>query len=150
MHPKFCRYTDDQLKILGYNPSLNTCTVKCSTVENQRKIDELVKGKFAMIIDAIFTSKDGKLDNVLGLQVSENAPQAVRSFMQNVLMADVGEIQAAPDDETALNCIIPRHCQTQSEMRPYMDSIKQFIADSRAKYIAEHLPKQNVKPSKTD
>ena len=130
-----CLYTDAQLKRMGFNPD-NFNHPVCLPDSNKEDVLSFVKGKFANVIDAIFTSTDGSLDNVLAMSVSEHAPQSVQTFIRNVLMCDVQAVQAAPDDETAFDTLIPRSAQSSAEIAPYLDSLRQIVSDARERAMS--------------
>lgn len=65
------------------------------------------------------------------MSISENAPQAVRSFVQNCLMVEMPDVRSAPDDETAFNTLIPRSAQALPELQPYLESIQEMVSLAR-------------------
>lgn len=133
MYKPHCRYSDDMLKDLGYHYAWqDEHTFHHPDFEkNSSELESLVKGQFKNIIDILFDQKDGSLPNGLDIQVSENAPDSVKSFVRNILMCDVKSFQAAPDDETALACLIPRSAQSLPEIEPYVDRMVSIIGESR-------------------
>lgn len=128
MDRKFCRYSASQLESLGYDPSSQD---HVPAVVSRTSMNDIARGMIGEIIDVLYTSKDGRLDNALQSLVTENAPESVRSFVNNVLLCDVKALQSAPDDETAFRCLIPRHACTPSELKPYLADIGNFIAEHR-------------------
>lgn len=139
MHPSICRYSKDQFKSLGLTDCFNTHTVPLISEVQYKKQLSMVKGGFANVIDVLFDSRDGSLDNAVSKYVGENAPECVRSFVQNILLAPVQSIQSAPNDDVALEMIIPRSAQTASEMAPYLDNMRQIVADARAAAQPQNL-----------
>lgn len=125
-------FTDEQLLKMGYVPVPNSKIVEDYS-HNRSRLNQIVKGKFANILDVIFTAKGGKLDNVLELLTSENTPASVKMFIDNVLCADLQSFQSAPDDDSALEALVPRSVQTQKEFAPYLDFVKERISDFRSK-----------------
>lgn len=140
MNKKWLRYSEKSLNSLGYNRLYNDIVAVRDTSANRANILRLVKGKFANIIDILYSDSDGSLDSDLSSFVSENSPDVVKAFVQNVLMVDRGQLLAAPDDETAFDMIIPREAQTAAEIQPYLDYIASQI----------HIQRQNVVPSASD
>ncbi|AXF52799.1 MAG: hypothetical protein [Microviridae sp.] len=129
-------FTEKQLKKCGY-PVVENCYVVEDYTHNRSRLHQIVKGKFSNILDVIFTAQGGKLDNVLELRTSENTPQSVRMFIDNVLCADIQAFQSAPTDEAALEALVPRNVQTQREFAPYLDFVKQRISEYRSKVNVE-------------
>lgn len=132
MHPKFCRYSKEQFSALGLTDQFNEKVVLPGCPLQLSKQLSMVKGGFANVIDLLFDSRDGSLDNAVSKYVGENAPECVKSFVQNILLAPVKSIQSAPNDDVALEMIIPRSAQTASEMAPYLDNMRQIVSDARA------------------
>lgn len=132
MYKPHCRYSDDMLRDLGYiHTWQDEHTFHHPKDDAYLEIERLVKGQFKNIIDILFDQKDGSLPNGLEVQVSENAPESVKSFVRNILMCDVKAFQSAPDDETALACLIPRGAQSLPEIEPYVDNMVSIIGQSR-------------------
>lgn len=136
MHPQYCRYTSEQLREIGVNLNFNEhCTyVDFDPVKARQEMDEFVKGKFKNIIDILYNSSDGSLDNDIDKYVSENCPESVRSFVQNVLLTNVQAFRSAPDDHTAFDTLIPRSAQSASEVLPFLSKMAQIVSESRALY----------------
>lgn len=132
MYKPHCRYSDDMLKDLGYLHTWQDDHTFHHPVDGSyEEIERLVKGQFKNIIDILFDQKDGSKPNGLEIQVSENASDSVKSFVRNILMCDVKAFQSAPDDETALACLIPRSAQSLPEISPYVDNMVNIIGESR-------------------
>lgn len=143
MKRKYCRYSDSMLISLGLRPE-NTpsddyeVSVNCpySSVD----MIEVARGKFGQILDVLYTSKDGDLDNSVKTLVSESAPIEIQSFVKNVLMCPLKPLKAAPDDASAFDMIIPRSAQTSRELIPYLDVIKNEVSAARQRYLESHQP----------
>ena len=129
------------MRSLGYpvRYNMDMGTMDASQAKQHSK---LVKGRFANIIDLLYDSTDMSLDNAVSKYVSENAPEDVRMFVQNVLMRPVEPLAAAPDDDTAFEMIIPRSAQSQQEMLPYLENMRNIVADARAAYAAAQEAQQ--------
>lgn len=128
------RYTDNMLRHLGLNPESR----KYASGPRGEALTELCKsahdavvGKFENILRLLYTSDTGSLENNLQEFMTASTPQIVKDFVQQVLMADIPSMRAAPDDETAFATIIPREFQTYAEFTPYAEHIKEFISQSR-------------------
>lgn len=130
MKPQYLRYTPQMLESLGY-------PVKCchefpmdtNSEASKQFFEQMCKGKFKNIIDVLFNSSDGSLDNDFKEYVTSNAPVEVREFVQNVLMIPTTSILSAPDAETAFDMIVPRSVQCASQLRPYIDELRSQLAD---------------------
>lgn len=133
MKREYCRYTEAQLKSLGYTPRFDEDVLKPNR-DNKSTLRDIALGQMKNIIEVLFSSKDGRLDNDLSSVVSENAPESVRSFVNNVLLCPIQTLQSAPDDETAFRCLIPRDAYTPEEVKPYLNNIREFISESRTKF----------------
>lgn len=144
MRLKYLRYTLEQMRNLGYQYPDSDHLIVLDSVRNREELDEIVKGQFKNIIDVLFSSRDGTLDNVLAMSISENAPQSVKTFIQNVLMCDVQALQSAPDDDTAFETLIPRHAQTSSELEPYIESLRGMVSDAR---VSATQPESSSNPT---
>lgn len=131
MDKRFIRYSNKQLVSLGHSCVPPHTYVSLDKDSVLSEIDT-IKGKFKNVIDLIFNSKNGKLDNDYLNSISENAPEPVKSFIQNVLMSDVAAIPACSDADAALDCIIPRSVGSFSELEPYRDILKGYM-DSKLK-----------------
>lgn len=129
MLPSRSRYTLKQLRSLGYSGPDDGYPV-CIASDNRDDIDAIVKGKFKNIIDVIFDSNDGSLQNKINDLVSENSPASVRMFVQNFLFQPVEALQSAPDDQSALDMLIPRSVQTSAELAPYISSLTKMVGDA--------------------
>lgn len=126
----YCRYTPSQLRVLGYSDDVESDSFVSYDVDKAIvERDAIVKGQFKNIIDVIFSSNDGSLDNDINSLVSENAPESVKSFVRNVLMCDVQAVQSAPDDDAAFEALIPRSVQSMGEIAPYVDFLRNTVAD---------------------
>lgn len=133
---KHCRYSKNQLRSLGYGSAIPFEHLNIDLSKNVDAVSmvDIAKGKFANIIDVLYTSTDGSLDNSIMQYVNEDAPASVKSFVQNVLMVDVPALQSAPDDETAFNMILPRSISSSRELEPYVDYIKSLVSDARSSH----------------
>lgn len=129
------------MRSLGYpvRYNMDMGTIDAAQAKQHSK---LVKGRFANIIDLLYDSTDMSLDNAVSKYVSENAPEDVRMFVQNVLMRPVEPLAAAPDDDSAFEMIIPRSAQSQQEMKPYLENMRNIVADARAAYAAAQEAQQ--------
>lgn len=132
MHPSICRYSKVQFKSLGLTDRFNDCVVSPIDKTEHEKQLSFVKGKFANVIDLLFDSCDGSLDNCVSKYVGENAPECVRSFVNNILLSPVQALPPAGSDDVALEMIIPRSVQTSAEMQPYLDNFRQIVSDAQA------------------
>lgn len=125
---KIRRFSDETRRALGYrvlSPNEEYWNVDES---ESTQINDLVKGKFKDIIDMLYSSSDGSLDNNVEQYVSENAPLEVRSFVQNVLLQQIQPLPSAPDDETALATLLPRNVIGSAPlMSRYLENVKSFI-----------------------
>lgn len=101
---------------------------------------EIARGKFGQILDLLYTSKDGDLDNAVKTLVSENAPIEIQSFVRNVLLCPLTALKSAPDDDAAFDMIIPRKAQTSTELMPYLDVIKNEVSAARQRYLESKNP----------
>lgn len=128
---KTSRYTDAQLRSLGYNPDTRKYITNLASSDNYVKNRSALLGRFKNVIDVLFDSSDGALDSNPASLIGENAPESVKTFAKNVLLCDVQAFRAAPDDETAFNMLIPRTAQTSAELRPYLDGIRNYISERR-------------------
>lgn len=126
MYVRSKKFNSRQLAILGYNPDSVLCHVYFSDSELE-DFRRLVYGKFENIIKLIFSSNDGSLDNDFQQYLSENSPDVVKSFVSNILMANVQSLPSAPDSDTAFDMIIPRSVQSRSDLAVYIPHIKQTI-----------------------
>lgn len=121
------RYTADQMRNLGYTPEANAYGSYHYSPDARRQKDDLFKGQFKHIIDLIYDSTDGRLNSDPTKLITESAPEAVRQFARNVLLADIPALKAAPDADTAMEMIIPRSVSTVREFQPYADNIRNYI-----------------------
>lgn len=146
MKRKYCRYSDSMLLSLGLRPE-NTPADDFEAPVNcpYPSVDmvEIARGKFGQILDVLYTSKDGDLDNAVKTLVSESAPIEIQSFVKNVLMCPLTPLKSAPDDATAFDMIIPRSAQTSRELIPYLDVIKNEVSAARERYLNSHKSELN-------
>lgn len=145
MHPKYLRYTPEQLRSMGYYCTHFNNLVPKLTEDDILRIkneQEFVKGKFAAAIDVLFDSKDGRLDNSIQQFVSESCPPSLRTFVQNVMLCDVRAVQSAPDDDTAFDALIPRHLQSSLELAPYMEFLKGKVSESLERIKSQPKPSE--------
>lgn len=133
-------YTPTQMKSLGLTPNVENVYVIFPT--DRDEINELVYGKFRNILELIFSSKGTELDDVFKVSISENAPESVKMFAQN-MMAAVQALPASPNDDIAFDTIIPRAVQTSAEFQPYLEYMREQYDD----VVARHKAQQ---PSKTE
>lgn len=122
-------YTKSQFESLGLTPNTANYIVFCP-VDNIR---DLVYDKFKNILEIIFSSEGTQLDDVFKVSISENAPESVRMFAQN-MMAAVQALPAMPNDDIAFDAIVPRSVQTSSEFQPYLDYMRTLYDDVVARY----------------
>lgn len=123
-------YTDTQMLSLGHRPNpLNIYVI----LPEKDEIRDLVYGKFKNILEIIFSSEGTQLDDVFKVSISENAPESVRMFAQN-MMAAVQALPAMPNDDIAFDTIVPRSVQTSSEFQPYLDYMRTQYDDVVARY----------------
>lgn len=123
------RYTDKQFRSLGYDPDYKARSfANQDAPESQSEINFL--SQFRNVLEVIYSSKDGKLD-YSPVQISENAPESVRTFINNTLMSDIPSIQSAPDDDTAFDLLVPRSVQTSAEFAPYRDKLINIVSEYR-------------------
>lgn len=130
MKPQYLRYTPEMLQSLGY--SVDRChdfPYDENSKASKQFFDQMCKGKFKNIIDILFNSSDGSLDNDFKKYVTSNAPVEVREFVQNVLMIPTTSILSAPDAETAFDMIVPRSVQCRSQLKPYIDELRTQLVD---------------------
>lgn len=146
MKQKYCRYSADMLRSLGLRPE-NTPSddyeVKINCPYPSVDMVEIARGKFGQILDILYTSKDGDLDNAVKTLVSENAPIEIQSFVKNVLLCPLKALKSAPDDDVAFDMIIPRKAQTSTELMPYLDVIKNEVSAARQRYLDSINPQPN-------
>lgn len=144
MHPSRCRYTKEQFVSLGLTDQWNETKIVLD-FDPKSQTQDAVLGQFKNIIKVLYDSSDGSLDNNLDKFVTSNSPAAVQEFVRGVLMCDVQEFQRAPDDETALACLIPRSAQTSGELAPYVQNIQNYISESRAAFMKANTPPSSTK-----
>lgn len=136
MLKKYCRFSDGQLRSLGLNPTQTP--IEYHEPEPTVVTVDMIsaaRGNFGQILDILYSSKDGDLDNNLKSFVSENAPIEVRQFVNNVLLLPHTAFKSAPDDDTAFDMIIPRNAQTPKELMPYLDAIRGEVSEARERYL---------------
>lgn len=147
MKKKYCRYSDSMLSSLGLRPE-NTPNddyeVEINCPFPSVDMIEIARGKFGQILDILYNSTDGDLDNAVKTLVSESAPIEIQSFVRNVLMCPLKPLKAAPDDSAAFDLIIPRSAQTSRELIPYLDVIKNEVSAARERYL--NSPKSEPNP----
>lgn len=130
MNPKYLRYTKSMLCSLGYS---------CDTLSNHELVNPFPSdsieekeifayGNFKGIIKTLFADTwTPEFSSIL----SQNSAPEVLSFVNNFLMRKIESLPSSSSDEVAFNLIIPRSVQSDSELRPYLDNLKQFITESR-------------------
>lgn len=130
MNPKYCRYTPSMLRSLGYEYDFSLNRLLCIPDEAHAltQSEIFAYGGFKEIIKILFS--DSRHPEFEAL-VTENSSPEVLSFVNNFLMKQINSVPASASDEDAFNMIIPRSVQTESELRPYLDNLKQFISESR-------------------
>lgn len=131
MDKSVCRYSRSQFESMGLSDEFNGQSYDL-LYRGNCDMKKIARGKFGEILDVLYDSNETSLDNNLRALVSENAPDHVKAFVNNVLLCDVPALRAAPDDETAFNCLIPRSAQTSRELAPYLDTIRSLISEKRA------------------
>ncbi|UPW41307.1 hypothetical protein [Sigmofec virus UA08Rod_4258] len=145
MNPRYCRYTSTQFRSLGYpdpehfigSRELVDPFPEVSATEREM----FAYGKFKSIIKVLFAeSRHPEFDAL----VTENSSPEVRNFVNNFLFKQIQCLPACSTDEDAFNSIIPRDVQTEAELRPYLDNLKQYISDYRAS------KQQSVEPPKPE
>lgn len=98
----------------------------CNDSEDIKKFfKDVCLGKFSNILDVLFNSTDGSLDNDIQKYVSESAPSEVRSFVNNVLLTPLSSLTSAKDDDMAFEALIPRCYQTRASIAPYISQLKE-------------------------
>ncbi|UPW41710.1 hypothetical protein [Peromfec virus RodF8_12] len=124
---KKTRYTSKQLISLGYIPEINSYPVNLCSPYSRAEIRDLVCGKFKDIIDILYSSSDGSLDNNLSDLVTENSPDSVKQFFHNFLMKPVTPLQGLDNPDDALDLLIPRHLQSHGDLYPFLDKFRNII-----------------------
>lgn len=85
--------------------------------------------RFKNIIDAIYSNPNPvDLCSALGLSLSEHVSPDVSRFVQNFLLKPIPVAKGAPDNDTALETLIPNDCYTRSRIAPHLDHIENFIS----------------------
>lgn len=130
MRSKYCRYSPDSLRVLSGSPHFNNCTEMPFTDLDKAKQDLFSFGNYKSIICTLFSDPDSRPD--FNSLLSEKSSPEVISFVNNFLMKEIQTLPPALSDEDAFNSIIPRSAQSEAEIRPYLDALKQFIADNRS------------------
>lgn len=136
MNPKFCRYTPSMLRSLGYifDFSSNRLLVIPDEVESRFQSEIFAYGGFKDIIKTLFAdSRHPEFETL----VTENSSPEVVSFVNNFLMKQIDFVPASSSDDEAFDMIIPRSVQSEAELRPYLDNLKQFISESRKSSVDE-------------
>lgn len=121
------RYTDAQLISLGYSPEVNKYSVCLLSSDAHIKRKQIVLGAFANVINVLFSSSDGSLDNNINSLVTENCPPSVRTFLEKFLCQPVKPLPSAPDAATAFDLIIPRSVQSSADLAPYIDNMRTIV-----------------------
>lgn len=133
-------YTPQQMRVLGLSP--NNHPNYRIVLPDISDIRDLVYGKFSNILEVIFSSKGTQLDDLLKVTVSENAPESVRNFCNNLLTA-IPSLQSSPNDDIAFDTIVPRSVQSASEFEPYLNVMRSKYDDVVARYKASQIPQPN-------
>lgn len=130
MKTKYRRYSVSDMVSLGYSPHFANCTAMRSTAQDSSKSEIFAYGNFKSIIKILFSDIDSRpgLDGTL---TSSTSPEVV-NFVNNFLMREIRCQPPLRSDDDAFNSIIPRSVQTESELRPYLDNLKQFISEARS------------------
>lgn len=137
------RYTSSMFRSLGLTDEFNNSPDMPMASPEQIAKDELFAyGNYKELIQTLF--KDGFSYGDLHKIVTQSSDQGVVTFVNNFLFKSLPKLPGYPTDEDAFNSIIPRSVQTEAELRPYLDNLKQFISD----YRSEH--EENSEPSKPD
>lgn len=141
-----CRYTPEMLNSLGYPDT--TSEMPDESIANQVPADMevIALGNFGNIIKTIFQTETSELPNVLRVAITDNTPESVKQFVQNILSCDIPALKAAPDDETAFDMILPRSCQSLYGKQLYTDHLKTAISRYRREYQATN----SVTPETSD
>lgn len=138
------RFSDIQMRRLGLRTDSRDLDYDMSKSVDYNVIEKIVKGEFKNIIDVLYSSKDGSLDNDLDRYISRDSVNpSVRSFVESVLKCNVSSLMSAPDDDTAFDMIIPRSAQTESELRPYLGYLKNQVRQHREQVLASRQGNQN-------
>lgn len=105
----------------------------CNGFKPQRVHDNVFFGKFKNIIKLLYESKNSvSLCNDVIFNLSSRVPADVRDFVSNWLLKSLPALQAAPDDVTAFNTIIPRIVSSRAELAPYIDYLTQAVEQSQS------------------
>lgn len=123
----YLKYSAETLSRLGLNPHHCDAVSMPVTVEDKTRARVFAYGNFENIIKVIFA--DGIPD--FSKLVTSHSDPAVRDFVNNFLMKEIPRIPPASTDEEAFAMIIPRSVQTESELRPYLDLLKNYISSAR-------------------
>lgn len=125
------------MRSLGLTPNVEN--VRIIFPNDRDEINQLVYGKFRNILELIFSSQGTELDDIFKISISENAPDSVKMFANNMLAA-VHALPASPNDDVAFDTIIPRAIQTSSEFQPYLDYMRKQYDDVVARYKSNSNP----------
>lgn len=134
-------YTPNQMRSLGLAPN---DAPNYKVIIEKSDIKALVYGKFKTILETIYSSKGTELDDILKVTISENAPESVRMFAQN-LSSVVQALPGAPNDDVAFDTIIPRSVQSSAEFEPYLEHFRAQYDEVVANYKA-----RQAEPPKTE
>lgn len=141
MHSEHLTVSRDALLKFGLNPHHCDFDKIFISDEDIEKQNIFAYGRFENIIKTIFSN--GNVD-IRTLLSSTSSPE-VREFVDNFLMKEISTMPPSSTDEEAFATIIPRLCQTESELRPYLDGLKGLISEAR-----RQLEESQDQQSKTD
>lgn len=128
MDKKYCRYSEKALKNLGV--PVHSMNFNKVDKDDSRYIDMAI-GNFKNIIDIIYSSSDGSLDNDISKLNSMNLPPEVKQFISSILSNETPAFPAAGTSDVAFDSIIPRSVQTTSELQPYIRRVQNYISERR-------------------
>ena len=125
--------TDKQLKKLGFNPSNRLFPARLASKSTTVELNKQILGRFRNICQAIFNSKNGRLDMDFVMQCTESSSPDVQAFFSNWLLKPVQPLPAFSTHEDALNYIIPKSAQDSQQIAPYLDKFSSIIKDEMVK-----------------
>lgn len=139
MERKHCRYSDDQLRSLGLSPE--TLDYKVNLVEDgaRETIESMIFGQFKSVIELLFGSKDGNLDYQAFRDVTSNSSPVVQQFAANILLRDITPVDFGDmTDDQIFDTLIPRSMQSQGDISPYLDKLKDVVSLEVEQYKQDH------------
>lgn len=128
------------MRSLGYFVDHEEKPLGAASLATKEFFDKFVRGKFRDMLNLLYSSSDGNLDNDLQKYISPNAPSEVREFVQNILLQPKENIFGAPSDDVAFETIIPRDVQCRSYLAPHIDALKREVQYVRQRYAARVNP----------